>query len=265
MIEPGTLVAERYRLAERIAVERFGEAWRADDTVLNRTLTVWCRLQSLSIPQGFEERFRPNVRAVATVSHPRLVHIIDFGSEPSVGLFVVTEHPEAQPLSQLLARVGRLPADQALTILADAADGLQAMHSAGFAHGYVMPATILVGSDGGALLAGIYLSALGREPVPSGPTHYISPEEAKGEQISLLTDIYALGLVGYACLAGRPPFEHEHPLHVAVMHVREQPPPLPSDIPGPVRAVVARALAKDPADRWLSASALATAARDLTG
>jgi serine/threonine-protein kinase len=264
VIEPGTLVASRYRLDERVAVEQHGEAWRAVDAVLGHPYTVWCRLTPFSFPERFEERLWPNVRAVATVNHPRLVHILDYGSESSVGSYVVTERPDAQPLSQILAEIGRLPARETFTVLAGVAEGLQALHSAGMVHCHVRPATIQVCPDGTGLLSGLHLSALGREALPAGPTTYLTPEQAKGDAVSIQADIYALGLVAYTCLAGRPPFEHEDRLYVALMHVREQPPPLPSDIPAPARAIVERALAKDPYARP-GAADFAEAARRVSG
>ncbi len=94
-----------------------------------------------------------------------------------------------------------------------------------------------------------------------GTATYISPEQAMGEQASALSDIYALGVVAYQCLAGRRPFEGENPLEIAMRHVRETPPPLPPDIPPQVRAIVERAMAKDPTARWPTASAFAGIAR----
>ena len=174
MIEPGTLVATRYRLDERVAIESHGEAWRAADIVLGREVTVWCQLRPFGIPEGFEQRLWPNVRAVATVTHPRLVHIIDYGSDPSAGPYVITENPDAQPLSQILASEGRLTPQRTSSILAGVAEGLQALHNAGFVHGHVRPATILVRPDGTGLLSGLFLSSLGRDAVPTGPTWWPS-------------------------------------------------------------------------------------------
>jgi serine/threonine-protein kinase len=94
-----------------------------------------------------------------------------------------------------------------------------------------------------------------------GTASYISPEQAMGEQATPLSDVYALGVVAYQCLAGRRPFEGENPLEIAMRHVREAPPPLPPDIPPPVRVIVERAMAKQPAARWPNASAFGAVAR----
>ena len=94
-----------------------------------------------------------------------------------------------------------------------------------------------------------------------GTASYISPEQATGAVATPASDVYALGVVAYQCLAGRRPFEGDNPLEIAMRHVRDTPRPLPADIPPPVRAIVERAMAKDPAARWPSAAALAGVAR----
>ena len=258
MIEPGTVVAERYRLDEPIHGPHDG--WRAFDTVLDRTVTVRSLWPDPEADAAV--RMRWNLRACATVSHPDLRAILDYGNDPALGLFAVVEHVEATPLSQILARIGRLNPGRTLTILAGAAGAMSAMHTAGIVHRGIRPDAVLVRPDGTAMLEALDISVLYFERSVGGrleSTLYIAPEQAMGESVSTATDQYSLGAVGYQCLAGRAPFVHENPLHVAMMHIRDELPPLPADVPPPMRAVVERALAKRPADRWPSAAAFATA------
>jgi eukaryotic-like serine/threonine-protein kinase len=264
VIEPGTLVGECYRLDEPIDGPHGG--WRAFDTLLDRTVRVRSLWPDPEADAAF--RIRANLRACATVTHPDLVEILDYGNDPNLGLFAVVDHVEAEPLSQILARVGRLTPGRTLTILAGTARAMSALHTAGIVHRRIQPDAVLVRPAGTAVLEALDISVLYIERsfgAALGMTLYIAPELAMGESVTTATDQYALGAVGYQCLAGRPPFVHEHPLQVAMMHIRDELPPLPADVPPPVRAVVERALAKRPADRWPSAAAFALALAEAAG
>ncbi len=154
-----------------------------------------------------------------------------------------------------------------MALVAQAADALHAAHEKGVVHRDVKPGNLLVRPNGTLVLTdfGIARSAGAAQLTAAGSVlgtaTYISPEQAMGEQATALSDIYALGVVAYQCLAGRRPFEGENPLEIAMRHVRETPAPLPPDIPPQVRAIVERAMAKDPTARWPTASAFAAVAR----
>jgi serine/threonine-protein kinase len=154
-----------------------------------------------------------------------------------------------------------------MSLIAQAADALQAAHETGIVHRDVKPANLLVRRNGTVVLTdfGIARSAGAAQLTAAGSVlgtaSYIAPEQAAGQQATALSDIYHLGVVAYYCLAGRPPFEGDNPLEIAMRHVREAAPPLPPDIPPQVRDIVQRAMAKDPASRWPTAAALETAAR----
>jgi serine/threonine-protein kinase len=112
----------------------------------------------------------------------------------------------------------------------------------------------------GAFSLDRYVFPLGSSPVELDHPHYLAPEQAMGNMPSIHTDIFALGVIAYECLAGRRPFQGDHPLEVAMRVVREEPPPLPADIPLAVASIVERALAKNESARWPDADAFATAA-----
>jgi len=271
MIGPGTVLGGRFRLVERIASGGMGDVWRCVDEVLGRTVAVKILLPALLEEPGFSERFRGEALTMATINHPSVVDIYDYGSDPSAGAYLVMEYVEGDALSRTLGRVSRLTPARTMALVAQAADALQAAHEKGVVHRDVKPGNLLVRPNGTLVLTdfGIARSAgaaaLTAAGSVLGTAMYISPEQAMGEQASPLSDVYALGVVAYQCLAGRRPFEGENPLEIAMRHVREAAPPLPPDIPPNVRAIVERAMAKDPKARWPTAAAFAAVARRAAG
>jgi serine/threonine protein kinase len=266
MIRPGVTLGGRYRLEERIAGGGMGDVWRGTDDVLGRTVAVKILLPALLDEPGFAERFRGEARTMATINHPGVVDVYDYGSDQQLA-FLVMEYVEGDALSRTLSRVGRLTPARTMALVAQAADALQAAHANGIVHRDVKPGNLLVRPNGTLVLTdfGIARSALvGQLTVAGavlGTASYISPEQAAGDVATAASDVYALGVVAYQCLSGHRPFDGSTPIEIAMKHVRETPRPLPGDIPPAVRAIVERALAKDPAARWPSAAAMAAVAR----
>ncbi|GIH13269.1 hypothetical protein Raf01_14410 [Rugosimonospora africana] len=267
MVNVGTMLGGRYRLDERIAGGGMGEVWRGTDDVLGRTVAVKVLLPQLLEDPGFVERFRGEARTMATINHPGVVNVYDYGSDPVVGAYLVMEYVEGDALSRTLGRVGRLTPGRTMALVAQAADALQAAHDKGIVHRDVKPGNLLVRPDGTLVLTdfGIARSAIVGQLTAAGSVlgtaSYISPEQAAGAVATPLSDVYALGVVAYQCLAGRRPFEGDNPLEIAMQHVRSQPPPLPRDTPPNVRAIVERSMAKEPTARYPSAAALGQVAR----
>ncbi|WP_349879687.1 protein kinase [Micromonospora sp. HUAS YX12] len=266
MLGPGVKLGNRYRLDERIASGGMGDVWRGTDQVLGRTVAVKSLLPALLDEPGFAERFRGEARTMATINHPGVVDVYDFGSDQHIA-FLVMEYVEGDALSATLSRVGRLTPARTMALLAQAADALHAAHEKGIVHRDVKPGNLLVRPNGTLVLTdfGIARSDLVGQLTAAGSVlgtaSYISPEQATGAVATPASDVYALGVVAYQCLAGRRPFEGDNPLEIAMKHVRDAPRALPADIPPQVRAIVERAMAKDPAARWPSAAALASIAR----
>ncbi len=265
-VSPGTVLAGRYRLTEHIASGGMGEVWKGQDEVLGRIVAVKIMLPSLVAEPGFAERFRDEARTMATISHSGVVNVYDYGSDGGV-TYLIMEFVEGDALSKTLARVGRLTPARTMSLIAQAADALQAAHDKGIVHRDVKPANLLVRPNGTLVLTdfGIARSAAASQLTQAGAVlgtaSYISPEQAAGEVATPASDVYALGVVAYQCLSGHRPFEGGSPIEIALQHIDVTPPPLPPDIPGPVRAVVERCLSKSPAQRWPSAASLAAAAR----
>jgi serine/threonine-protein kinase len=267
VLTPGATLGDRYVLEEPVARGGMGEVWRGTDPVLGRTVAVKVLLPDLSNDPDFAERFRHEARAMAVLSDPGIVEVYDYGSTNGVA-YLVMPFLEGESLHHLLSRVGPLPSREAMGIVAQAARALQQAHQYGIVHRDVKPGNLLVRPDGRVVLTdfGIARMVAGWSSATSGQligtAAYLAPEQISGALLVAATDIYALGVVAYECLTLHPPFSGDTPLRVAMMHVRDEPPPLPESVPPPVRNVVMRALAKDPHERWATAAAMAEAAAE---
>ncbi|HSE09906.1 MAG TPA: protein kinase [Nocardioidaceae bacterium] len=263
----------RYQLTSRIATGGMGEVWRATDTVLDREAAVKVLKHEYADDPVFRSRFEAEARHAASLVHPNVASVFDFGElaeDDGSGTrrpFLVMELVPGQPLSALLRDGEVMPPDRAADIVAQAADAIAAAHALGIVHRDVKPANLLVCPDGTVKITdfGIARAADGAAITQTGQIigtpHYISPEQAEGRPATQASDIYALGLVLYECLAGRRPFDRDTPIQVALAHVREEAPTLGEDVPARMRAIVATALSKSPADRFASAGDLAAALR----
>jgi serine/threonine-protein kinase len=208
---------------------------------------------------------------MAALHHPGVVDVYDVGESDAAGggsvVYLVMAYVAGEPLSAHLARAGRLSVADTASIVAQAADALHAAHEVGIVHRDVKPANLLVQPDGTVVLVdfgvahSVAATRLTAVNTVLGTALYMAPEQASGRPVSPATDIYALGAVAYHCLVGHPPFTGDNALHVALRHLQDEPEPLPDHVPAPIRAVVAQALAKDPASRFPSAAAFAAAAR----
>jgi serine/threonine-protein kinase len=174
------------------------------------------------------------------------------------------EYVSGEQLSLVLAREGRISPARTMEIVAQAANALAAVHAWGVVHRGLRPGRVLVRQDGRVMLAAFsldrYVRPFDGTAVELDHPHYLAPEQAMGNRASIQTDIFALGVIAYECLTGRRPFDADHGLEVAMRIVREEPPPLASDVPLRIRSIVERALAKSERDRWPNAEVLAAAA-----
>ncbi|MFI6273024.1 serine/threonine-protein kinase [Micromonospora zamorensis] len=251
-----------------------GDVWRAVDETLDRCVAIKMLQPRLVTDAGFGERFRREARAMAALRHPGVAQVYDYGEVSRAGApvlaYIVMECVQGQPLSQRIAEVGRLDVAEAMSIAAQTARALQAAHDAGVVHRDVKPSNLIIEPDGHVVLVDFGV-AVTQEAVSLTATNqvvgtalYMAPEQIAKNETSPAIDIYALGAVVYHCLAGRPPHQGETALAVALRHLGEEPPPLPEDVPDAVRRLVTTAMAKDPAHRFPTAAAMATAAQAAT-
>ncbi|MET7752221.1 protein kinase [Micromonospora sp. NPDC005367] len=271
MLSSEVVLSGRYRLDERVATGGMGDVWRGTDQILGRQVAVKVLLPALVSDPDFIARFRAEARIMAALRHPGIVQVFDCGEDDlpdgSRADYLVMEFVDGEPLSKRIEAAGKLGVAETMSIVAQAAQALNAAHRGGIVHRDVKPSNLIVQEDGSVVLVDFGVarstnvtSITSTNAVP-GTALYMAPEQAAGRPVSGATDIYALGAVTYCCLTGTPPFTGDNPLQVAVRHLDDEPPELPHDIPEAVRALVSRALAKDPADRFSSGAAMAEAAR----
>ena len=254
------VLKDRYELLGLVATGGMGQVWRGRDLLLGRAVAVKVLRGGLTGDASFLTRFRAEAQHAAMLNHPNIagVHdygeeVVDDGGEPLA--FLVMELVEGESLAALLERTGRLDVPLTLSIVRQTAAALAAAHAAGVVHRDVKPGNVLVRPDGVVKITdfGIAWSAssvpLTRTGQVVGTAHYLSPEQAQGGKASPASDVYALGAVAYECLAGRRAFDGENSVQIALMQIRDEPPPLPADVPAPVRTLVEHAMAKDPALR----------------
>ncbi|MFB4285155.1 protein kinase [Nonomuraea sp. MTCD27] len=266
MVAQGTTLAGRYRLDTRIGAGGMGEVWRGEDVVLARTVAVKVLLPGRMEDPGFVARFQGEARAMATINHSGVVDVYDYGVSGDT-VYLVMKFVDGEPLDRLLGRLGRIPPQPAMELIAQAASALQAVHDRGIVHRDVKPGNLLVQRDGTLVLTdfGIARSDMANRLTDAGmvlgTAAYCAPEQAEGAPVTPAVDIYALGVVAYECLVGQRPFDGDSAVTIALKHIREAPPPLPQEIPQAVRTLVEIALSKDPARRYPSARAMSEAAR----
>jgi serine/threonine-protein kinase len=270
------VLAGRYRLKRLIAKGGMAEVWEAVDDILGRPVAVKILHPHLAADESFRERFRREAIAAARLAHPSVVATYDAGTDGEI-TFIVMELVDGKTLRQILNEVGPLPPGRVVHIGAQVADALHYAHKSGVVHRDVKPANILICPDGRVKVAdfGIAKAVEESEPDRPGPAdaltstgsivgtaQYLSPEQVDGRAVDGRTDVYALGVVLYEMVCGRPPFSGDTDMAVALKHVTAAP-LAPSQvrggIPRPLEEVVLRAMAKAPEARYGSAAELQTA------
>jgi len=252
----GQLLAERYRLRRRIAVGGMGEVWEAADTRLDRQVAVKVLKPELCGDGEFLHRFRVEARTTASLNHPGIAAVHDYGETEEQTAYLVMELVAGEPLAALLTRQRRLSPEHTLDILEQAGTALQAAHERGLVHRDVKPGNILLTPTGRVkvtdfgIAKAVDAAPVTRSGMVMGTAHYIAPEQAAGSEAGPASDVYSLGVVGYECLAGRRPFQSDNAVTVAMMHIRDVPPPLPPDVSHPVRSLIEATLVKDPRQRY---------------
>ena len=268
----GRVLADRYAVGELLGRGGMAEVYLATDRVLDRP--VACKILGgwLANDATFVERFRREALAAARISHPNLVAVFDAGSEGDVH-YIVMEYVAGETLADLLRKDGALQPARATTIATDVADALGVAHAARMVHRDVKPANVMLTPEGRTKLMDLGIArsldgeSITRASSIIGTAGYVSPEQARGEQVDHRSDIYSLGCVLYEMLTGRRPFEAADPLAVAYKHVHETPAPptsLEPSIPPGLEAVTLRAMDKDPEARFQSAAEMASALDDRT-
>jgi len=261
----GSALDGRYELQELIGEGAFGRVYRGLDRRLARAVAVKVIKPWWAEDSAWVERFQREAQLLARISDPGIVQIYDIGHAES-GPYYVAELVDGESLAERL-RHGPLPPAEARAIAEQLCDALAGAHAQGIVHCDVKPANVLITVAGRVKVGdfGVARLAEGTSQAPSatvaGTPRYMSPEQARGQPTGPATDVYSAGVVLYEMLAAEPPFSHGSAVELGLRHVQEQPPPLRGEIPAALREVVARALAKDPTDRYRDGAAMAAALR----
>ena len=255
------MIAGRYELEELVGTGGMSRVYRAHDRRLERLVALKVLHERLGADDEHVSRFHHEARAVAQLSHPNVVTVIDRG-EDGGRRFIVFEYVDGENLKQLCERTGPLPVRRALEIAVAVADGLAYAHEHGVVHRDVKPQNVLLSRDGEVKVTDFGIarsldaeSGLTVTGTVLGTSSYLSPEQASGLRVTPAADVYSLGVVLYELLAGAVPFPGGNQVVVALKHVNEPPPSLLDsrpDVPARLASAVARALQKDPEQRFAS-------------
>jgi serine/threonine protein kinase len=258
------LLGNRYRLGDVIGRGGMAEVLHGTDVRLGRDVAVKVLREDLARDPSFQARFRREAQSAASLDAPSVVAVYDTGEDGRGVPWIVMEYVDGRTLRDVLTTEGRLLPQRALEVTADVCSALEVAHAAGMVHRDIKPANVMLTSRGEVKVMdfGIARAAAGNESTMTqtqsviGTAAYLSPEQARGEHVDARSDLYSTGCLLYELVTGAPPFVGDSPVAVAYQHVREDPVP-PSEydpsLPSDVDAVILKAMAKNPANRYQSA------------
>jgi serine/threonine-protein kinase len=258
----------RYRLGAVIGRGGMAEVHRGRDVRLGRDVAIKLLRPDLARDPSFQGRFRREAQSAASLNHPAIVAVYDTGEDHGSGEvtpYIVMEYVEGRTLREVLAAEGRLMPPRAMEITAQICAALEQAHRAGIVHRDIKPGNVMLTPSGEVKVMdfGIARAVTGSSQTMTqtaaviGTAHYLSPEQARGEHVDARSDIYSTGCLLYELVTGAPPFSGDTPVAVAYQHVREDPVPpsgVEPDVPAAIDAIVLKAMAKNPANRYQTAA-----------
>jgi serine/threonine-protein kinase len=256
----GTVLSGRYRLEAKLGSGGMSTVYLARDETLDRAVAVKVMHREMSEQEDQLQRFRQEARAVAKLSHPNVVSVIDAGEDGGYP-YIVFEYVKGETLKQRIGRVGALDTQDAIAYAIEVARGLSVAHARNMVHRDIKPQNVLIDEEGRAKLTDFGISRqLEQDGVTAtgrvlGTTDYVAPEQAMGHSVDPRSDVYSLGVVLYEMLIGQVPFHADSQVGVAMKHVNEELPDVQRrrpEVSAAVALVVERATAKNPAERYQS-------------
>src|SRR5579859_6869760 len=264
------VLGERYQIQDPIGRGGMATIYRGRDLRTDRIVAIKILREVYSTDPKFVTRFQREAKAASSLQHPNIVQVYDYGQSDG-NYFIVMEYIEGTDLRRYLRSRGMLAVDRVIIIAHDIALGLGAAHRRQIVHRDVKPQNVLVGRDGSIKLTDFGIASVYKDinderltttGMTLGTVQYYAPEQAQGEIVSPAADVYALGIVMYEMLTGRPPFDGDTPVAVAMQHIQDVPTP-PSElnptIPPALEEIILRCLEKAPEMRYRNGSSLARA------
>jgi eukaryotic-like serine/threonine-protein kinase len=264
----GQVLANRYRIVERIGAGGMATIYLGHDESLERPVAVKILHGHLADDDGLQARFRTEARHAAGLLHPNIVNVFDQGVADLP--YIVMEHVDGPSLREILLQRGLLTPAEALAVMDPVCQALARAHAAGVVHRDVKPENVLIGPDGAPKVADFGIARAVAETSHTqtgtliGSVHYMAPELIDGQEATPASDQYAAGVLLFELLTGRKPLTADTPMAVAVRHTRERIPPagdFASDVPRAVDRVIARATEPDPSRRFPDMLTMAKALR----
>src|SRR3954452_11110366 len=266
MEEPRRL-GGRYELGQVLGRGGIAEVYLAHDTRLGRAVAVKTLRADLARDPSFQARFRREAQAAASLNHPAIVAVYDTGEEDMLGNqpYIVMEYVEGRTLRDVLKIEVRLMPRRAMEIVAGVCAALDFSHRNGIIHRDVKPGNVMITRSGAVKVMDFGIARAVADNAATvtqtaaviGTAQYLSPEQARGENVDARSDVYSTGVLLFELITGSPPFTGDSPVAVAYQHVRENAPPpssLNPDVPPELDAIVLKAMAKNPANRYQSAA-----------
>ena len=262
------LLGGRYELDGVVGRGGMAEVYRARDIRLDRIVAIKTLRADLARDQIFQARFRREAQSAASLNHPSIVAVYDTGEDMATGVpvpYIVMEYVDGRTVRDLLQEGHRLLPERSLEIIDGVLRALDYSHQAGIVHRDIKPGNVMVTRNGDIKVMDFGIARAMSDAQATmtqtaqviGTAQYLSPEQARGERVDSRSDLYSTGCLLYELLTGRPPFTGDSPVAIAYQHVRENPVPpsrVDPDVPPWADAIVLKAMAKSPADRYQTAA-----------
>jgi serine/threonine protein kinase/beta-lactam-binding protein with PASTA domain len=260
----GRVFDDRYVVVRKLGSGGMADVFLADDRLLGRQVALKVLFDRYANDEQFVERFRREASSAASLNHPNIVQIYDRG-EAEGTYYIAMEYLEGRSLKEIILKYAPLSPELVVSISVQIVEALRFAHRRDVIHRDIKPQNIIVDNEGRVKVTDFGIARAGNASTMTeagsilGTAHYLSPEQAKGQPVEAASDLYSLGIVMYEMVSGKLPFNGDNPVSIAMQHVHDIPAPPRSivpDVPENLEAVILKALAKHPIERYLTAQAM---------